>query len=179
MVFAFDASLSMAKSAYEKARRLNSTVSRLPSRVATAFLSAGSSSNLFLKKAFKHMRQPFHRSNTSNSFISSSLSISAVPEASKPVPAAESPFFRLPLELRETIYGLVVGRREMLHIMMEHHGTFFRATLVHRRCRANGNLEKCILRGCKRFLAEESEGEGVYFGSFNSIGGLLFSCRDM
>jgi hypothetical protein len=140
----------MATSAYEKARRLKSTVSKLPSRAVTAFLSAGSSS----------------------------LSISAATEASKPVPAAESPFFRLPLELRETIYGLVVGRREMLHIMMMRRlPNRLIPPLVHRRCPAGGNLEECILHDCKRFLLEG--GKGVYYGSFNNIGGLLFSCRDM
>jgi hypothetical protein len=168
----------MATSAYEKARRLKSTVSKLPSRVVTAFLSAGSSSNSFLEKASEHIRQPFQLFNTSSSFNSSSLSISAATEASKPVPAAESPFFRLPLELRETIYGLVVGRREMLHIMMMRHLPHCPIPpLVHRRCPAGGNLEECILHDCKRFLLEG--GKDVYYGSFNNIGGLLFSCRDM
>jgi hypothetical protein len=177
MVFAFDTSLSMATNTYEKAHRIKSTVSRLPSRTVAAFLSACSSSNSFLEKASEHIRQPFHRSDTSNSSNSSSLSRSAATKASNPVPAAESPFFRLPLELRETIYGLVVGRREMLHIMMKRRPNRLLHPLVHRRCQADGNLEECILHDCKRFLADG--GQGLYFGSFNSIGGLLFSCRDM
>lgn len=65
----------------------------------------------------------------------------------------------------------------MLHIMMKRHRSKLLHPLVHRRCRAGGDLDDCILHDCKRFLAPE--GGGYYFGSFGRVGGLLFSCRDM
>jgi len=174
MGFTFDAPVSATTSAYDKAHRRQSTVSALPSRPRKSSIASSSSSFTFLGNVTQHIRNPFRRPSTSTSS-------KPVPDTtkipSKPVPAAESAFFRLPLEIREIIYGHVVGRHETLHIMMKRHRSKLLYPLVHRRCRAGGNLDDCILHDCKRFLA--SEGGGYYFGSFGRVGGLLFSCRDM
>jgi hypothetical protein len=81
---------------------------------------------------------------------------------SKPVSAAESPFFHLPLELRETIYGLVVARRETLHIMMKRRPNKLLHPLVHRRCRAGGDLDECVLHTASGFSLRE--GKAVILG---------------
>jgi hypothetical protein len=178
MSFTFDALVSATTNAYDKAHRLKPRVSMLPSRAVTPSIAAASSSNAFLDKASQYIRNPFRHSRISNPSISTSIPSPATAKRSKPVPAVESPLFRLPLELRETIYGLVVGQHEMLHIMMKRRRNRLLHPLVHRRCRAGGNLDECVLNDCKQFLAEG--GQGFYFGSFNNLEtGLLFSCRDM
>jgi hypothetical protein len=169
MGFTFDSPVSTTASAYDKAHRRKSTVSTLPPKALTA--------SSFLDNISQRVRNPFRRSSASKPSKLLSIPTSTAPKPSKPVPAAESLFFRLPLELRETIYGLLVPRREMLHIMMKRRPNKVRHPLVYRRCPVRGDLDNCILHSCKRFLAEG--GQGGYFGSFDTISGLLWSCRDM
>jgi hypothetical protein len=95
---------------------------------------------------------------------------SAASKPPKPVSAAESPFFHLPLELRETIYGLVVARRETLHIMMKRRPNRLLHPLVHRRCRAGGDLDECVLHNCKRFLAERGQKVAILGHLIPSVG---------
>jgi hypothetical protein len=173
MSFTFDAPVFATASAYDKAHRLKSRGSRLPPRALTASIASSSS---FLDNVSHRVRNSFRRSNTSDSSNPPSMPSSAASKPSKPVSAAESPFFHLPLELRETIYGLV-ARRETLHIMMKRRPNRLLHPLVHRRCRAGGDLDECVLHDCKRFLAEG--GQGCYFGSFDTVSGLLWSCRGM
>jgi hypothetical protein len=173
MGLTFDSPVSATTSAFEKAHRLKSKMSIRTPRARTASVAATSSQS-FLDRATQHIRNLFRRSSAC---VQSTISDPAVTKPSKAVPAADSPFFRLPIELRETIYGLVVGQRNVIHIMMKRRPQRLLYPLVHRRCKTGGTLDDCILIDCKRFPAEG--GEGLYFGSFDNIGGLLFSCRDM
>jgi hypothetical protein len=174
MSFTFDAPVSATASTYGKAHRVKSRVSRFPPRALTASIASSSS---FLDNVSHRVRNSSRRSSTSDPSNTSSMPSSAASKPSKPVSAAESPFFHLPLELRETIYGLVVARRETLHIMMKRRPNRLLHPLVHRRCRAGGDLDECVLHDCKRLLAEG--GQGCYFGSFDTVSGLLWSCQEM
>jgi hypothetical protein len=161
-----------AASTFDKAHRRKSRVSRLPPRALTASIASSSS---FLDNVSHRARNSFRRSSTSDPPNLSSMPSFPASKPSKPVSAAESPFSHLPLELQETIYGLVVARRETLHIMMKRRPNRLLHPLVHRRCRAGGDLDECDLHDCKRFLAEG--GQGCYFGSFDTVSGLLWSCQ--
>ena len=172
--FSFDVPVSATASAYDKAHRLKSRVSRLSPRALTASIASSSS---FLDSVSHRARNSFRRSSTSDPSNLSSVPSSPASKPSKLVSAAESPFFHLPLELRETIYGLVVARRETLHIRMKRRPNRLLHPPMHRRSRAGGDLDECVLHDCKRFLAEG--GQGCYFGSFDTVSGLLRSCREM
>jgi hypothetical protein len=175
MGLTFDSPISISSSAYDKAHRRRSTLSALPSTKST-----GSPS--FLTNLKQSIRKPFRRP--------SDPIPNSTPKPSKSTPAttaADSPFFRLPLSLREQIYGYVVGRHEVLHILLKknrkatsHNSSGY--TIAYRRCRAGGNGnenekgEDCISATCKEFLDVVN---GAYFGNFDGVGGLLLSCRDM
>jgi len=148
---------------------------RQPAKPKIAGLAYSSS---FLDKFSHRVRNPFHRSNSSASKILTPIPSTPIPQLSKSVPAAESFFFRLPLELREAIYGLIVARRNTIHILIKRRPKGISRPLVHRICQAEGNLNECVLYDCKRFLAIE-EGQACYFGSFATVSGLLYTCRDM
>jgi hypothetical protein len=177
MGFTFDAPVSATASTYDKAHRVKSRESRVSKLPLRALIASIASSSSFLDNVSHRVHNSFRRSSTSDPSNTSSMPSSAASKPSKLVSAAESPFFHLPLELRETIYGLVVARRETFHIMMKRRPNRLLQPLVHRRCRTGGDLDECVLHDCKRFLAEG--GQGCYFGSFDTVGGLLWSCREM
>lgn len=66
----------------------------------------------------------------------------------------------------------------MLHILMKRKASClpYGYGVAYRRCRAGGNIEDCIMKKCREFL---DVAEGVYFGSFDRVGGLLLTSRDM
>jgi hypothetical protein len=173
MGLTFDSPISISSSAYDKAHRRRSTLSALPSTKST-----GSPS--FLTNLKQSIRKPFRR--PSDPIPNSTPK----PSNSKPATtAADSPFFHLPLALREQIYGYVVGRDEVLHILLKKNRKAASQnssgyTIVYRRCRACGNVNEkgkdCISATCKEFLDIVN---GAYFGNFDSVGGLLLSCRDV
>ena len=106
------------------------------------------------------------------------ITTSGQTEIAAPTPAINSLFFRLPLSLRQKIYGYVVGQEEVLHVMMRRsaRSTSRVPCLAHRRCHAGGNFGHCALQRCRQFL---DTADGGYYGSFDRIGGLLLTCRDV
>ena len=175
MGLSFDAPVSATTNAYEKTYSGKSRASRIPLKARTASRASASS---FFDNLSNRVRNSFHRSSSSTPPNLTSIPSSPATHPSNSVPAAESLFFRLPLELREAIYGLVVAHRETIHIMMKRRPNGRSHPLVHRICQAGGDLNDCVLHDCKIFLAAE-EGQGCYFGSFASVGGILYTSRDM
>jgi len=174
MGFTFDPPSSDATPPY-KPNPQKSRVPKLSSKAPTASVT---SSNSFLDHLFHRVRNPFHHSSNSARAKSKSAINPAPSQLSNRAPSADPLFFRLPLELREAIYRLVVAHNETLHILMKRRPNGLSHPLVHRRCQAGGDLNGCILHDCKRFLAAEG-GQGCYFGSFATVSGLLYTCRDM
>ncbi|KAN0117772.1 hypothetical protein V8E51_003749 [Hyaloscypha variabilis] len=174
MGFTFDPPSSDATPPY-KPNPQKSRVPKLSSKAPTASVT---SSNSFLDHLFHRVRNPFHHSSNSARAKSKSAINPAPSQLSNRAPSADPLFFRLPLELREAIYRLVVAHHETLHILMKRRPNGLSHPLVHRRCQAGGDLNGCILHDCKRFLAAEG-GQGCYFGSFATVSGLLYTCRDI
>ncbi|PMD43145.1 hypothetical protein L207DRAFT_542513 [Hyaloscypha variabilis F] len=174
MELSFDSPISATMSVLGKARRFKSRVSIFLLRALPA--SVGTAS--FLNRATQHVRKnPFSRSSTSATLKTPSITCSATARPSNLVPATESSFFRLPFELREKIYGLVIGQRDMFHIMMKRRTNHLLHPLVYRRCKVGGTLENCFSRECKFF--SPVDGACLHVGPFDNIGGLLFTCRDI
>jgi len=157
-----NSSASPASNAHDKSQRQDLITSVLPIRARRAALAT--SSKTVLSSVSQHIRHPFRRSEPGSS-------------SSKPTVPAESPFFRLPFELRESIYELVYGQYDTFHIMMKHKPFKLRDNIVHRLCRTGGDLDTCAAHGCKQFPDEQRR--GVYSGSFNNVCGLLFTCWDL
>ena len=99
-------------------------------------------------------------------------------ETAAATPAIDSLFFRLPLSLRQKIYGYVIGQGEVLHVVLKRTArtTSHDPRLAHRRCHAGGDFGHCALQRCRQLL---DAADGGYYGSFDRIGGLLLSCRDV
>jgi len=162
MGFTFDAPIPHSSSAYNKAHRTQSTAYTLPlPKPKTTLLS-----NLKHKgrKAFGGIVGP-----------PSSLAVDTVKSISSS-PAIPSRFFRLPLAIREIIYGHVIGRNELLHILLRYRAAPSRWKVAYRRCGAGGNVDYCVLHGCKEF---HDTVKASYFGYFDHVGGLFLTCRDM
>ena len=102
--------------------------------------------------------------------------LGSIVQPTRPTPAVDSLFFRLPLGVRQKIYGYVVGQHEVLHVLMKRKASHRPYGVVYRRCRAGGDTTYCIMATCKGFL---DVANGVYFGSFDRVGGLLLTSRDM
>lgn len=164
MGFYFDAPISHHTSAYDKANRSRSTSYTLPlakSKTTPALLDQ------LKRKARKHL-------GGSDGSSSSRAVVSA--EAIRPTPAKQSRFFRLPLSVREKIYGHIAGQGELLHVLLRYRSAPSRWRVAYRRCRAGGNVENCVLKDCREF---HDFVKGSYFGYFDHVGGLFLSCRDM
>ena len=120
---------------------------------------------------WKITRNVFHSSSKKTS---SSTSPCSQNRTSKPQP--ESLLFRLPLELREEIYWDVIGRHEVIHILLKHRPARSPAAIAHRRCRARGKVASCMTGKCKELMILDGE----YFGWFDRREtGLLYTCRDL
>ena len=164
MGFTFDAPISINTNAYDKAhRRRSSTPSALPSSKPKRNSTPGPPSSSFLTNLTHRLRNRCARPST------------AVSHAN-PTPATDPLFFRLPLTLRQQIYGYLVGQKEVLHILLKRKASSLPYGVAYRRCRAGGNVEDCITEKCREFL---DIADGTYFGSFDRIGGLLLACWDM
>jgi hypothetical protein len=171
MKFTFDSPLSIGSSAYDKAhRRRRSAPSALASTKSKTHATTGPTSNSFLANLVPRIR---NRVGTSGS-ISAAAGSNVQP--SNPTSAVNSLLFRLPLALRQKIYGYVVGKDEVLHILLKRKASHLPYSVAHRRCRAGGNTDDCIIKRCREFL---NVADGSYFGSFDRIGGLLLTSRDM
>lgn len=64
----------------------------------------------------------------------------------------------------------------MPHILLKRKASRPTYVIGFRRCRAGSNGDDCMVSDCKQFCDVAS---GVYFGSFDSVGGPLLACRDM
>ena len=157
--FYFDAPTSAQSTAYDKSHR------KQPIDPASA-LPSQKSRRSSINTLTSYFKKPFHRSASSSA---------SVPRIS--TPAAASLFFRLPIALREQIYGYVTGYNEVLHVLLrEKRRPARHYTVGYRRCKIRGSLLDCAYAGCKQF---HDCVKGVYYGPFDRIGGLLLSCRDM
>jgi len=175
MELSFDSPIPATMSVLGKARRFKSRVSIFLLRALPASVGTASS---FLDRATQHVRKnPFSRSSTSTTPKNPPITCSATARPSNLVPATESSFFRLPFELQEKIYGLVIEQRDMFHIMMKRRTNHLLHPLVYRRCKVGGNLDNCFSRECEFF--SPMDGACLHVGPFDNIGGLLFTCRDM
>jgi hypothetical protein len=159
MGFTFDSPISASYTAAEKANKQRPRGIPLP---------PPKTKRRSISSSLANIRHSFGHSNSVSSPISpSSLSNS--------IPASASQFFRLPLCIREKIYGYVFGHDQVFHVLLKRKvskGYF----IGHRRCRADGNRDDCIITDCKQFCNVLN---GFYFGYFDSCSGLLLSCRDM
>jgi hypothetical protein len=159
--FYLDAPVSQWSSAHTKANRPRSTVEPLPASVSTRHKLTNQLKNK-ARKAFSGSR-------------SSTRSL-PVAEPIWPTAAKESRFFRLPLHVRQKIYGYLVGQNELLHVLLRYRSAPSRWRIAYRRCNASGNVENCYLKDCREF---HDLVKGSYFGRFDRVGGLFLSCRDM
>ena len=166
MGFTFDSPISSAYSAYDKANKHSQRGTPLPSS-KTKRKSISSPTSLFAS-----IRNSFGRSNSLSSPPAQVLNTNAQKASS----ASESPLFALPLNVREKIYSYVVGDGEVFHILLKRKASRSTYAIGFRICRAGGNRDDCIISNCKQFCDVVN---GVYFGSFDSVGGLLLACRDM
>jgi hypothetical protein len=145
----------------------NQSISSAPLRQSKTNTSTSTSKSLLLKIT----RNVFHSSSKKTS---SSTSRCSQNTTSKPQP--ESLLFRLPLELREQIYWDVIGRHEVIHILLKHRPARSPAAIAHRRCRARDNVASCMTGKCKELMILDGE----YFGWFDRREtGLLYTCRDL
>jgi hypothetical protein len=159
--FTFDAVVSAQSTAYDKAHR------RQPYNPASVLPSLRPK-RPSISTVASHIKNVFHHS--------SSTTASKLRDPA-PTPAPASSFFRLPLELREQIYGYLVGRNEVLHILLSEKKRPNRHfTVSYRRCKIGGNLSDCTSAGCRQF---HDDANGIYYGPFDRIGGLLLTCRAM
>src|ERR1700760_539147 len=101
----FDAPISAWSSAHDKASRSRSTAYALPS-------TKSKKTPALLDQVKRKARKSFGGSGG----LSSSRA-GATAESIRPTPAKQSRFFRLPLAVREKIYGYIVGQGELLHIL--------------------------------------------------------------
>lgn len=163
--FTFDSPISHSASAYDKAHRSHTTPL---SRVYAIPSSKSKKKPALLDKLKSKARKPFGGSGSS----SSSRALHKTP----PTPAKESPLFRLPLAVREKIYGIAIGQHELLHVLLRYRSSPSRWKVAYRRCRAGGHVEDCVLKDCREF---HDVVKGSYYGYFNHVGGLFLTCRDM
>ncbi|RFU26991.1 hypothetical protein B7463_g9354, partial [Scytalidium lignicola] len=162
MGFTFEAPFSAWSSAYDRAHRSRNTAYVLP--VSNSKRTPASVDKLKRKasKALGGAGRPH--------------SSSAVHTSSSTTHAGQSQFFRLPLAVREKIYGILIGQNELLHILLRYRSSPSRWEVAYRRCGAGGHTEDCILKGCREF---HDRVKGSYFGYFDHVGGLFLSCRDI
>lgn len=147
----------------------NQSISSAPLRQSKTNISTSTSTSKSLLS--KMTRNIFHISSKKTS---SSTSPCSQNTTSKPQP--ESLLFRLPLELREQIYWGVIGRHEVIHILLKHRPARSPAAIAHRRCRARGKVGSCMTGKCKELMILDGE----YFGWFDRREtGLLYTCRDL
>jgi len=154
--FYLDAPTSLWSSAYDKAHRTRSTAYALPVSKSKA------------KPALLAKLKSLGKSDKASSPVVHSVIHST--------PALESQFFRLPLAVREKIYGYVVGQNELLHMLLRYRSSPPRWEVAYRRCGAGGRTEDCVLKHCREF---HDHRKGSYFGYFNHVGGLFLTCRDL
>lgn len=159
--FTFDSPISHSTSAYEKANRRQNNAYALPSDKAKK-----------TQPLLDQLKRKARKSFGGSGVLSSAVKAEYVP----PTPAKESRFFRLPLSVREKIYGYIVGQGELLHVMLRYRSAPSRWRVAYRRCRAGGHVENCVLKDCKEF---HDFVKGSYFGYFDHVGGLFRTCRDM
>lgn len=162
MGLTFESPISISTSAYEKAHR----------RQYTAFPSFRPKKPPAPLEKLKHKaRKAFGGSGNSSSSVPDRTAKSI-----SPTPAKESHLFRLPLGVRQKIYGFVVGQHELLHIMLRYRAAPTRWKVAYRRCAAGGIVEDCVLQNCREFY---NVSHGSYYGYFDHVGGLFRTCRDM
>ena len=164
MGFIFDSPISIFSSAYEVTHRRKSTA--YPSLTSKSKKSPAS-----LEKLKCKARKAFSGSGSSPS----SLAVDTA-KFTNPTPAKQSHLFRLPLAVRQKIYGFIVGQHELLHIMLRYRAAPTRWKVAYRRCAAGGVVEDCVLKNCREFY---NVSHGSYFGYFDHVGGLFLACRDM
>jgi hypothetical protein len=164
MGLTFDAPISLTATAYDKANRRQSTIYALP-------VSRVERTPSLLEKLKVKTRKPFRKSGGSSSShaVRTAKSIS-------PKPATESQLFRLPLAVRQKIYGYLVGQNELLHILLRYRSAPSRCEVAYRRCGAGGDVQNCAVRSCREF---HNVLKGTFYGYFNHVGGVFLTCRDM
>lgn len=164
MGFHFDAPISHSTSAYDKANRSRSTAYALPSTKSKK-----------TPALLDHLKRKAHKPFSGFGSASSSRT-DAKAEYNSPTPAQQSRFFRLPLSVRQKIYGYIVGQHELLHVLLRYRAAPSRWRVAYRRCGADGVVENCVLKNCKEF---HDLMKGSYYGYFDHVSGLFLSCRDM
>ena len=94
------------------------------------------------RKGIPLPKKPKPPKDKSSSFLSSirkSVSKSASPSiAPKPSSNLNTPFLKLPPKVREQIYGYVVGKEEVLHVLLRRRTARKGYYVGFRRCRAGG-----------------------------------------
>ncbi|RDW57608.1 hypothetical protein BP6252_13690 [Coleophoma cylindrospora] len=166
MGFYFDAPTSLTASAADKVERSRrrTSSSLLSSKRASA---SAASSNPFLGK----LKRIAHGES------SSSPSLKAQDHKSvNPTPTRQSQFFRLPLDLRQKVYGYIVGQNELLHVLLRYRASPARWRVAYRRCHAGGIVDDCALKNCREF---HDLVKGSYYGKFDNVGGLFLTSRDI
>jgi len=164
LTFDSPVSVSVSSTAYDTSHRREST--------AYASLTSKSKKSLgSLEKLKRKARKAFGGSGSSPS----SLAVNTAKFIS-PTPAKQSHLFRLPLAVRQKIYGFIVGQDELLHIMLRYRAAPTRWKVAYRRCAAGGNVENCVLKNCREYY---NVSNGSYYGYFDNVGGLFQVCRDM
>lgn len=164
MGLTFEAPFSLWSSAYDKAHR-----SRPKSPYALP--SPKSRTQVSLDKLKRRASKALGGSGGS-----SSATAGQTDEPINPTHARQSQFFRLPLDVRERIYGLAIGRNELLHILLRYRSSPSRWEVAYRRCGAGGKTEDCVLKDCRQY---HDLVKGSYYGYFDHVGGLFLTCRDM
>jgi hypothetical protein len=170
MGFTFDSPISFGSSAYDKTNRRRSAPSALPSSKAKKKSTTDATSDSFFAGISHRIRDRVSRSGPGASTLGSNV------RPPTQTPAVDSLFFRLPLILRQKIYGYIVGQNEILHILLRRNASHLPYGVAYRRCRADGIVDDCVVEKCREFL---DIADGAYFGSFDRVGGLLLTCRDM
>jgi len=84
------------------------------------------------------------------------------------------PFLLLPREIREHIYGHVIGGKEKLHILRKHRAARKPAAIGYRGCRAS-NENSCRSGKCRELGINVDE----YCGWFDGCMDLLLVCKQM
>jgi hypothetical protein len=159
MGFTFDSPISHSYSAHDKAHRTRSTAYKLP----------------LPKPRTTLLEKLRHKGRMSFGGPLSSLAVGTA-RSIIPVPAKESRFFRLPLAVREKIYGYLVGQDELLHILLRYRARPSRWKVAYRRCTTGGDVEYCFMYRCREL---HDFVKASYFGSFDHVGGLFLTCQDM
>lgn len=162
MGLTFASPISYSSSAYDKAHRTRSTAYTLPLPKHKTTL---------LERLKSKSRKSFGGFGGPNSYLAVDTAKSL-----SPGPAKQSRFFRLPLAVREKIYGYIVGQNELLHMLLRYRAAPSRWKVAYRRCTAGGNVDYCILHRCREF---HDFVKASYFGYFDHVGGLFRSCQDM